>query len=91
VGEPLENASAVLSIAYSPDGRRIVSGSSDNTVRIWDVESGEAVGEPLRGHTGSLRSVAYSPDNQHVVSGSDDATIRIWDAGIELENGEYSI
>ncbi|KZP17833.1 WD40 repeat-like protein [Athelia psychrophila] len=74
----------VYAVAYSPDGTHIVSGSADNTIRIWDAETGEAVGEPLRGHTNEINCVAYSPNGRHIVSGSDDKTIRIWDA----ETGE---
>jgi len=70
----------VWSVAYSPDGQHIISGSGDDTIRIWDAETGAAVGKPLEGHTTSVRSVAYSPDGQHIISGSDDNTIRIWDA-----------
>jgi WD40 repeat protein len=72
----------VWSVAYSPDGRHIVSGSYDRTIRIWDAETGAAVGNPLEGHTLSVSSVAYSPDGRHIISGSgsDDKTIRIWDA-----------
>ena len=70
----------VLSVAYSPDGQHIISGSDDKTIRIWDAETGAAVGKPLDGHTNWVRSVAYSPDGQHIISGSSDETIRIWDA-----------
>ena len=78
----------VNGVAYSPDGRHVVSGSWDNTIRIWDAETGAAVGEPMKGHTGGVRSVAYSSDGRHVVSGSDDNTIRIWDAETRAAVGE---
>ena len=68
------------SVAYSPNGRHIISGSGDGTIRIWDAETGAAVGNPLEGHRLSVSSVAYSPDGRHITSGSDDKTIRIWDA-----------
>jgi WD40 repeat protein len=70
----------VLSVAFSPDGKHIVSGSYDNTVRVWDAESGQAIGEPLQGHSNSVLSVAFSPDGKHIVSGSYDNTVRVWDA-----------
>ena len=71
---------AVRSITYHPDGRHIISGSSDRTIRIWDAATGAAVGKPLAGHTAGVWSVAYSPDGQQIISGSLDRTIRIWDA-----------
>ena len=64
-----------MSVAYSPDGRHIISGSMDNTIQIWNAEIGSAVGKPLEGHTDIVRSVAYSPDGQHVISGSDDRMV----------------
>ena len=71
----------VTSVAYSPDGRHIVSGSRDMTIRIWDAKTGAAIGDsPLEGHTEWVTSVAYSPDARHIISGSGDKTIRIWDA-----------
>ena len=77
----------MLSVAYSPDGRHIISGSSDMTIRIWDAETGVAVGSPLQGHTGFVWSVTYSPGGRHIISGSSDKTIRIWDADTGAEVG----
>ncbi|KAH8822443.1 WD40-repeat-containing domain protein [Flagelloscypha sp. PMI_526] len=68
-----------LSVAFSPDGKRVISGSHDRSMRIWDAESGTQVGK-LDGHGNSVRSVAFSPDGKRVVSGSDDNSVRIWDA-----------
>ena len=73
------HSEAVSSLSRSPNGR-IVSGSGDKTIRIWDVETGAPIGNPLTGHTGIVESVAYSPNGQNIVSGSSDTTIRIWDA-----------
>ncbi|THU91717.1 WD40 repeat-like protein, partial [Dendrothele bispora CBS 962.96] len=70
----------ITSVAYSPDGRHIVSGSKDKTLRIWDTQTGQQVGQPLQGHTHNVWSVAYSPDGRHIVSGSEDKTVRIWDS-----------
>ena len=70
----------VASVAFSPDGRHIVSGSSDKTVRVWDAQTGQSVMDPLKGHDHSVTSVAFSPDGRHIVSGSHDDTVRVWDA-----------
>ncbi|KAG8851920.1 POC1 centriolar protein A [Serendipita sp. 411] len=77
-----------MSVAYSPDGRHIASGSNDTTIRIWDVETGAMVGEPLKGHTREIVSVAYSPDSRYVVSGSWDNTIRVWNATTGVQIGD---
>ena len=68
------------SVAFSPDGQRIVSGSVDKTVRLWDAATGQPIGAPLTGHTDLVTSVAFSPDGKRIVSGSVDNTVRVWDA-----------
>ena len=68
----------VYAVAVSPDGRWVVSGSPDNTLRIWDPGSGACL-RTLQGHTGGVEAVAMSPDGRRVVSGSWDKTLRIWD------------
>ena len=73
------HTSYVNSVSFSPDGKRIVSGSSDKTIRIWDATTGKEL-ETLEGHTIAVNSVSFSPDGKRIVSGSYDRTIRIWDA-----------
>ena len=68
----------VASVAFAPDGNRIVAGSWDNKVRMWDAKTGEFIAE-LKGHTARVSCVAVTPDGTRVVSGSDDNTVRIWD------------
>ncbi|KLO08972.1 hypothetical protein SCHPADRAFT_585405 [Schizopora paradoxa] len=70
---------AIASVAFSPDGSRLVTGSWDKTVKVWDTTSGELCFKPLTGHTDEVNSVAFSPDGAFIVSGSDDFEIRIWD------------
>ena len=60
----------MFGVAFSPDGPRIVSGSVDNTVRIWDADTGQQIGAPLTGHTEPVAAVAFSPDGRRIVSGS---------------------
>ncbi|KAH8795976.1 WD40-repeat-containing domain protein [Flagelloscypha sp. PMI_526] len=71
--------SRVKSVAFSLDGTRIVSGSDDKCVRIWDAQSSLPLNE-LNGHRKLVNSVAFSPDGTRIVSGSKDKSVRIWDA-----------
>ncbi len=70
----------VMSVAFSSDGERIVSGSSDKTMRLWDAKTGASIGQPFKGHEDGISSVAFSPDGRRIVSGSSDKTVRLWDA-----------
>lgn len=73
----------VTSVAVSPDGTIIASGSYDETIRVWDIETGKTI-QVLKGHTTMVNSVAFFPDGKWVVSGSTDNTVRVWD----LKTGE---
>ena len=75
-----DHDACVTSVAFSPDGRHIVSGSGDKTVRVWDAQTGQSVMDPLKGHDKRVTSVAFSPDGRHIVSGSGDNTVVVWDA-----------
>ncbi len=77
------HSSWVNSVSFSPDGTRLTSGSSDKTVRLWDVETGREL-TTLTGHSDSVSSVSFSPDGTHIASGSDDNTVRLWETGREL-------
>ena len=66
------------SVAFSPDGTRLASGSFDNSVRLWDVVTGNEI-RRFEGHTDWVLSVAFSPDATRLASGSYDRTVRLWD------------
>ena len=69
----------VTSVAFSPDGQRIVTGSWDQTAKVWEVASGRELLK-LEGHTAPIWCVAISPDGQRIVTGSWDQTARVWEA-----------
>ena len=73
----------VMSVAISNSCKRIVSGSGDETVRIWNSETGEEL-KTLSGHTSDVLSVSITDDDRMIISGSDDDTIKLWN----LESGE---
>jgi eukaryotic-like serine/threonine-protein kinase len=73
------HAGPVGSVAFSPDGRWIVTGSSDKTAKVWETDSGREL-LTLKGHSSGISSVALSPDGQRIVTGSSDKTAKVWDA-----------
>lgn len=70
-------------VKFSPNGRWIVSGAWDNTIRIWDSTTG-IIWKTLEGHNDSVESVDFHPDGLHVASGSSDGTVREWDPSSNL-------
>ena len=74
---------SICAVTVTPDGKRIISGSRDKTIRIWDLESGAPIGKPIEGHSNYVTAIAVTPDGKRIISGSYDNTIRVWD----LETG----
>ena len=68
----------VSCVAISPDGETIVSGSSDKTIKIWNLKTGD-LKDTLFGHTDRIHDIAISPDGQTIVSASHDSKIKVWD------------
>ena len=71
------HSDVVLALAFSPDGRRLISGSADDTAIIWDVEQRRVL-QQLKGHTASIYAVGFTPDGARAVTGSYDRDLRLW-------------
>ncbi len=71
------HTNAVNTISFSPDGKYLVSGSSDKTVKIWNVELQKEV-ITLKGHILKVNSVSFSPEGNYFASASDDRSIKLW-------------
>lgn len=85
----------VVTVAFSPDGRSLASGSSGKAVILWDVKAAEQM-KIIEGHSGLVRSVAWSPDGRALASGSEDNTIVLWDTSTgndirTLEGHSYAV
>lgn len=87
-GQPLFDrkgqGGAVLAVAFTPDGERVVSGGQDNTVRIWEIGP-RRLQHTLRGHTDQIMALACSPDGKLLASASMDKSIRIWNLATTTE------
>ena len=68
----------VEAVALTPDGRRAVSGGSDATLRVWDLDTGR-LALVLEGHERAIHSIAITGDGQRAISGSEDNSVRVWD------------
>ncbi len=76
------SSEGVTSVAFSPDGKYVLTGSEDNMVKLWDLTGRELL--TFIGHSKKVRSVTFSPNGKFVLSGSDDNTAKLWD----VESGE---
>jgi len=74
----LDIKTGIRAYAFSPDGRRALTGVNDKTVRLWDLETGRCL-RVLEGHTNLVLTVAWSTDQRRALSGSADSTLRLWD------------
>jgi WD40 repeat protein len=74
--------SQIASVAISPNGQYVLSGSYDKTVKLWEIATGREI-RTFKGHSGLVHSVAFSPDGRYAISGSQDETIKLW----EVETG----
>lgn len=74
------HTSTIISVAFSRDGTRVLTGSHDKTAKLWDAATGEQI-RTFSGHTHWVNSVAFSPDGTQVLTGSTDQTAKLWDIG----------
>jgi WD40 repeat protein len=72
-----DHTGSVNSVAFSPDGTRILTGSNDRTARLWETSSGQELLR-LQGHTGWVNSVAFSPDGSYALIGDDRGWVMLW-------------
>src|SRR5262249_25088877 len=77
----------VRAVAFTPDGKTLVTGSVDATAKLWDPAG---VQDVLRGHKGWVNAVAFSPDDKKVASGGADGTVKLWDVATGKEEASLA-
>src|SRR5262249_47175945 len=77
LGKPLRHEAEVYAVAFSPDGRTVVTGCHDNRVQLWDAATRKRLGPPFR-HEDQVWTAAFSPDGKTLLTGSVDNTARLW-------------
>jgi WD40 repeat protein len=80
LGPPLQHQDTVWGVAFSPDGKTVLTGSADRTAQLWEAATGTPLGPRLH-HQHWINAVAFSPDGKTVLTGSWDTTARLWEAG----------
>ncbi|KAL5639387.1 hypothetical protein ACGC1H_006782 [Rhizoctonia solani] len=73
-----KHEAAIWALAFSPDGTRVVSGSDDSTIQVWNTQNGQLMLGPLKAQVGDINSIAFSPNGTRL-AGSSDKTICVWD------------
>jgi WD40 repeat protein len=85
----LGHSGNVFAVAFSPDGKYLLSGSDDKTLKLWEVSTGREI--RTLWHTEGVMSVAFSPDGKYILSGSRDGTMKLWDLATGKEIKAFSI
>lgn len=85
----LQHSGRVASVAFSPDGKVLATGSEDQTVKLWDVASGQELAT-LQGHTDVVSSVSFSPDGTILATASGDRTVKLWDVAGRRELATFT-
>jgi WD40 repeat protein len=80
----LQHRGGVEAVAFSPDGKTVLTGSDDKTARLWETGTGKPLGPSLQ-HEATVFRVAFNPDGKTVLTGSEDKTARLWHAPRPIE------